>query len=745
MKKFIAVILSVLFVVMSSVHLICNDFTERCNIITHEEAKEFADELKKIDGAVSNRLIVSADKDIDYMGASEVADGIEGLFVLQYENKESAENAFEYYNSLTYINYVEYDVEENALCEAEADFDFVPKCYSTVNCNIDDTIKLLYKENYNFPEMIVGIIDSGILLNERTKDRFVGGYSYIDGYAEDGTDDKYFHGTLVAGTIINNTLDNVKVKSYQTFNQKGLGIISKSISAMYLAVTEGCKILNCSFNFLPNETDRKSMTDAVNYATEQGVYVVGAAGNESSSLDTFRLCPASIDNVISVGAFDSSNTLADFSNFGTKVDIYTTGDEVSSYGPTGKPSIWDGTSASAPVAVSIISHLLVAKPNITVDEITDLLRRTGKAGNNDKCNTNNLILADAYAAVKELTGKELEQVKLDYSVCKNTDTACPDITFSCDENADVYYNLGYGIDSSIPFQEKDSTGDYSYENGTTVNLNEWQNVTACAYAPGKAKSKIQLFMAPTYSDGSGYLLTQSSSDQQYNCITCCQLNDKLIEVPQYIDSSEVQEIGKFCFSGNKTVEKIILPESVKQIDDYAFANCPNLKTVIAPGAESCGMYAFYNCDSLINVEMNNLTVANTGLFKNCKSLKNFNSGNLTLICNHSFYGCASLLEINSDINSVNWAYNTFKDCGSFLSSISGHTYKYFSTDDNVVIYKCSDCGMIITRDIDYLKNKWNSDLVNVYPSSNLFDSNLQFDIVPDGIINGKDYSKLLHL
>lgn len=745
MKKFIAIILSVFIAVLSSVSLVSDGFAEKCNIITQKEAREFADKLKEIDGEASQRLIVSTNKEIDYMGASKVADGIEGLYVLQYDSKESAKNAFEYYNSLSCINYAEYDIEENALCEIEDDFDFVPKCCSTVNSNIDDAIKLLHKENYSFSEITIGIIDSGVLLNEHTEDRFVGGYSFIDGYAEDGTDDLYFHGTLVAGTIKNNTLDNVKIKSYQVFNSKGLGTMSKSISAMYLGVSEGCRILNCSFSFIAAGDDISSMKDAVDYALEQGTYIVCSAGNTSHNIDSFTMYPASFENAITIGAFDSLNTLADFSNYGSKVDIYTTGVGVTSYRRDGTECTWEGTSASAPVASSIISLLLVAEPDLTADEITDLLRRNGKAGLNDKSTTYNLILADVYAAIKELTGKELEQVKLDYSMCQNPDTVYTDITFNSDENADVYYNLGSGIDSSIPFHEKISNNDYSYEKGTTVNLNEWQNVTACAYAPGKAKSKIQLFTAPVYSCDSGYLLTESSSDQEYNYITCCQLSDELIEVPQYIDDCEVQEIGKFCFSGNKTVETIILPESVKQIDEFAFANCPNLKTVIAPGVDNCGMYAFSDCEHLVNVEMTDLTTANTGLFKNCKSLKTFNSGELTLICNHSFYGCESLLEVNSEINSVNWAYNTFKDCNSLLCKVSGHTYKYFSADNNVVIYKCSDCGLTNTRDIDYLKSKWSSDLVNVCPSSDLFDSDLQFDIVSDGIINGKDYARLIHL
>jgi len=114
--------------------------------------------------------------------------------------------------------------------------------------------------------------------------------------------------------------------------------------------------------------------------------------------------------------------------------------------------------------------------------------------------------------------------------------------------------------------------------------------------------------------------------------------------------------------GNKEVETIILPESVKQIDEWAFANCSNLKTVIAPGVTKCGRYAFYQCDNLVNAEMPNVTVANTGMFKNCTKLETAKLGTLTEIDNHAFYGCENLKLVKTTNDDISFAVNTFKDC-----------------------------------------------------------------------------------
>lgn len=747
LKKLLAILLALALVLIPGNAPFTDNSYKPEKVISRQEAYGFADELKEMGSKkydVENRLIIGADKKIDYLNAVSTATGIEGLYVLQFATADAAQKAYDYYNSLPYINYVEYDVRiDDALCSTDSDasYDFTPKCYSTSLHNIDDAIRLLKKEDIPITTQNIGVIDTGIAINNITKNRLAGGYSYLDDHSSDGTQDKYGHGSSVAGVIINNTLDAVRLYSYQIEDTGQPSTISYAVSAIYLAVSDNCKIANCSF-VLGEAKESKAMIEAADYANSHGMIIVCAAGNDSGELKRYSY-PATLTNAISVGAVSSRKWITSFSNYGDYVDIYADGYALNSYDQSGSSKFFTGTSAASPVVASICSLLLYAKPNITVKEIMQLLLDTGFSSNDENISEKHRIIADAYACVKKLLGRGLEQASVDYTVTKNESTGCSDISFtSNDENVEIYYELGLGGLNDIPYKHQPGASEYKYNYGETVKLSKWHNVTVVAYAPDRAKT-VLTFSAPTYTEESDYRLTKASSTQQYNMVDRCQiLNEKVIKVPDEIDSYSVEEIGNWCFVGNKVVEKIIIPESVKKIGMYAFANCPNLKEVIAPGVEECGIYAFDNCPSLVRVEMPKLTCANTGIFRKCKSLSNAELGNLAEIDNHAFYGCESLMELNSDIQKENWAVNTFYNCNSLICPLSPHDYSFAACADGVVTYKCSDCGRTTERSTEYLQQHWSSALADKRKSSGLFDSYKQFDLVPDGIINGKDFAKI---
>lgn len=685
MKKIVSIMLTVLIIIPCNIVLAADGYELSVDEIAQKEAYQFAEELSDMnmdEYDTSSRLIVSTDKNIDYLNAIDVATGIEGLYVLQFPNSRSASKAYDYYNSLTCVNYVEYDTEvENALCstEVENDFDFISNCSSTTNQNIDDAIKLLNQENLAMPEIRIGVIDSGIAKTKITGSRLDGEYSYFDNSADDSDG----HGTQVAGIIIINTLENIRLYSYQIFNGPGTSSISNAISAIYLATTDNCKIVNCSFLFKQGKKS-EAMIDAVNYAETQGTTIVCSAGNDTKKIDEYDY-PAALENTITVGATASNGTLANFSNFGNGVDIYSSGVYLNSYDTDGNLVDFSGTSAAAPVISSICALLVTAKPNITVDEIKQLFIDTGYSFNEVNQSDKDRIIADAYGCVKKLLDKELEQVDLDYTITKNETTGCSDISFlSKDKNVRIFYKLDLGNLLEIPYKEINGKKQYEYSLGETIHLSDWRKMIVAAYASGKEK-KVLEFSAPTYTNECGYRLTESSKTQQYNKIDRCQfIDEKVIEVPETINGTEVQEIGDWCFIGNKTVEKIILPKTVKQIDRYAFANCPNLKEVIALGVEVCGMYAFSNCDNLVNVEMPNVTVANTGMFKNCTLLETAKLGTLTEIDNHAFYGCKNLKLVKTTKDDISFAVNTFKNCDNLtIATPEGSIMETYAVENDI--------------------------------------------------------------
>lgn len=698
MKKLITLI-AVFSIVFGSICAFDNTTTKHSS----NDATQFAEKLKALDGEVENRLIVGADKSIDYRNADGAATGIEGLYVLQFPDADSAKTAYEYYEVLPYVRYVEYDSADNfSLCSVEGGYDFTPDCSSTVTSNIDDAIKLIDKvKGNNLPEIKVGVLDSGIAKTNITRSRLDGGYSYFEGKNADGTSDSLGHGTKVAGTIIQNTLENVRLYSYQVMvtGTSSETSVSRIVSAIYLAASDGCRVISCSFGY---GTGGDAISQAVSDVADNGTIVVAAAGNDSISNVTEY--PAACEKSISVGATDTNRRLASFSNYGSLVDIYATGRGLTSWNTYGVVvDNWQGTSAATPVISSICALLLEVKPDITVDEIKSLLVETGIATNEDEMTEVHRYVADAYECVKTLTGQELEKTDLQFEQSGNT------IAYhSNDENASVFYCNNSGSVLQIAYKDLFASNWYAASLGEEKTL-RYYVITATAYAPGKAKSKTELLKAPIYNYEYGYLINEANDTQQYNKFSRCEIIDETVMVvPETINGIEVQEIGDYCYMGNQTVETIILPDTVKQIDAYAFANCPNLKKVIAPGVEYCGRYAFYDCPNLRYVEMPLVTLANTAMFKNCTSLSCLDIGELTTICNHAFKNCS--IDLND----------------------TAHHYEavgYESVEnDTMITLRCSKCG-------EEMQVSFAEHLNTDYPLLDLND---------DSIVNAKDFAIIIN-
>ncbi|MBR4237449.1 leucine-rich repeat protein [bacterium] len=90
----------------------------------------------------------------------------------------------------------------------------------------------------------------------------------------------------------------------------------------------------------------------------------------------------------------------------------------------------------------------------------------------------------------------------------------------------------------------------------------------------------------------------------------------ILAAPSYIGASNTitsnaLSIASGAFSGNKKVFYLVL-NNVKNVGDYAFANCVNLKTVTMPNVETIGKYAFYETD-----------LTDIGLLANLKSIGNY--------------------------------------------------------------------------------------------------------------------------
>ncbi|MFQ6931137.1 MAG: leucine-rich repeat domain-containing protein [Eubacterium sp.] len=106
--------------------------------------------------------------------------------------------------------------------------------------------------------------------------------------------------------------------------------------------------------------------------------------------------------------------------------------------------------------------------------------------------------------------------------------------------------------------------------------------------------------------------------------------------------SKVTLIGSYMFA-NVPAENIVLPTSVKEIDNDAFANSGVKSVTIPEGITRIRFEAFKNCESLSTVNFNAVNCEGTvsPVFAGCKNLKTINIGSkVTLIGSYSVCQCA---------------------------------------------------------------------------------------------------------
>ena len=136
------------------------------------------------------------------------------------------------------------------------------------------------------------------------------------------------------------------------------------------ATDAGANILSCSWY---TWSDLSILRDAVNYAVAHGVLVVASAGNTGLNLIQY---PAAYDDVVSVSATDSNDTIASFSSFGSWVDVAAPGVNVYTTSWTENYSYVNGTSFSCPMAAGVAALIWSKYSNITSAQVKYQLERT---------------------------------------------------------------------------------------------------------------------------------------------------------------------------------------------------------------------------------------------------------------------------------------------------------------------------------------------------------------------------------
>ncbi|MFN8424406.1 MAG: S8 family serine peptidase [Anaerolineae bacterium] len=248
------------------------------------------------------------------------------------------------------------------------------------------------------PDVVVAVVDTGIDLQHPDFTGKFTSYGHDFANGDSDPDDDNGHGTHVGGIIGANTNNNVgiasigrqtKLMAIKVLDGSGSGSYSWVISGITAAADNGADIINMS---LGGSSFSQALQDAVTYAYDAGVLEVAASGNAGNSTPFY---PAACNHVMAVGATDSNDARANFSNYGSWLSMTAPGVSIYSSwccsgtgGATPAPYAYaSGTSMASPHVAGVASLLLAVDDTLSVDELRSILEGSahdlGSSGRDD--------------------------------------------------------------------------------------------------------------------------------------------------------------------------------------------------------------------------------------------------------------------------------------------------------------------------------------------------------------------------
>tara|TARA_Y100000310_G_scaffold342161_1_gene444041 strand:+ start:2925 stop:4331 length:1407 start_codon:yes stop_codon:yes gene_type:complete len=232
--------------------------------------------------------------------------------------------------------------------------------------------------------------------------------------------DRDSHGTHVSGIITANNNDTgivgvapqVEVIVKKVLNDEGWGTEAMIVQGMREAIDEGADIISMS---LGAPVDLPDLHNIIIEAYNKGIAVICAAGN-SGDIGMLDF-PGRYAETISVGALDSNNLRAEFSQTGNRLDFMAPGVAINSTIPINSYASYSGTSMATPWMSGVVA-LIISKhrksgggtPVDNVEQIREHLKRTAidleDVGKDD---TTGFGLVDVGQAIAALEPEPVEE------------------------------------------------------------------------------------------------------------------------------------------------------------------------------------------------------------------------------------------------------------------------------------------------------------------------------------------------
>ena len=241
------------------------------------------------------------------------------------------------------------------------------------------------------------VFDTGIwLTHDQFGGRAVAGYDAFGG----NTVDQNGHGTHVSGTIGGSTYGlakNIRLISVRVLDANGSGSTSGVVAGLDWAANNHSSKLAVG-NMSLGGGASSTLDNAVRNCVADGIVMCVAAGN--SAADASNYSPARVAEAITVGATNSSDVFASFSNYGSIVDILAPGVSITSswYGSNSSTNTISGTSMATPHVCGVAALYLEANPGATPADVSLGLKGVATSGaiSSVPSNTVNLLLYSVF-------------------------------------------------------------------------------------------------------------------------------------------------------------------------------------------------------------------------------------------------------------------------------------------------------------------------------------------------------------
>lgn len=213
------------------------------------------------------------------------------------------------------------------------------------------------------------IVDTGLRYDHvEFMGRATFGYDALGG---DGSD-CFGHGTHVAGIAAGQTdgiARNARLVSVRVLDCTGQGAVSGIIAALDWIAQQGARPAVVNMSLGGSASD--AFDTAVQKVIATGVTVTVAAGN--ANRDACDYSPARAPGALTVGATDTTDSRASFSNWGECLDLFAPGVAITSafYTSPTATKVWSGTSMAAPHVAGVAARYLQVHPTALPAEVSD--------------------------------------------------------------------------------------------------------------------------------------------------------------------------------------------------------------------------------------------------------------------------------------------------------------------------------------------------------------------------------------